>query len=232
MRQSRYKITGRQYQPDKDVDVESLQSKILKELYKEFSSVFQKSEDSSWTDINFLNKDNSAFFTFHDSDNPLMADCTRLTEQDKAEMNDFYLYVPWLMCLYVCELWRGKGRQKMIFNRIIELSEVTGEPFYAVADPFVLCKRKISNDIRPEFLSFHEHGHKRPDNWCEMVEKQVGRFQSYGLQNFVLPSAELTEPFQHWIYIPTTASNDHKKIIATLLLDSPIDCERQLSKAG
>ena len=228
----RYKVTGRRYQPDKDVPVEKLQSKILKELYKEFSSVFQKSEDSYGTDINFLNKDNSAFFTFHDSDNPLMADCTRLTEEDKVGMTDFYLYVPWLMCLYVAELWRGEGRQKMIFSRIIELSEVTGEPFYAVADPFVLCKRKISHDVRPDFVSFYEHGHKRPKNWCDLVKKQIRRFQSYGLQNFVLPSADLTEPFQHYVYVPSTASNDHKKIIATLLQDSPIQCEKQLSKAG
>jgi hypothetical protein len=227
-----YKVSGRRYQPDEGVPVDKLQSKILKELYKEFSSVFQRSKDSYGTDINFLNKDNSAFFTFHDSDNPLMADCTKLSEEDKAEMNDFYLYVPWLMCVYVCELWRGEGRQKMIFNRIIELSEVTGEPFYAVADPFVLNKRRISHDVRPAFVSFYEHGHKRSKDWCQLVEKQVDRFKSYGMKNFVLPTAELTEPFQHWIYIPSTASEDHKKVIATLLQDSPIECDKQLSKAG
>ena len=229
---SRYKVTGRRYQPDKDVPVENLQSKILKELYREFSSVFQRSEDSYGIDINFLNKDDSAFFTFHDSDNPLMADCTKLSEEDKAEMNDFYVYVPWLMCVYVCDLRRGEGKQKMIFNRIIELSEVTGEVWYAVADPYELNQRAISHDVRQPMVSFHDHGHKRPDNWCDLVKKQIKRFQSYGMKNFVLPTAELTEPFQHYVYIPSTASDDHKKIIATYLQDSPIDCEKQLGKAG
>ena len=227
-----YTISGRRYQADKDVPIDKLQSQILKELYKEFTSCYEGDEDSYGTEINFLNKDNSAFFVFHDSDLPLYADCTRLSEEDKATMSDFFVYVPWLMCIYVCELWRGEGRQKRIFNRIIELSEETGEPFYAVADPFVLKKRASSHDVRPPMISFYEHGHERPDNWCDLVKKQINRFQSYGMKNFVLPTASQTEPFQHYVYVPSTVSNDHKKIIATFIQDSPIDCARQLSKAG
>lgn len=155
-------------------------------------------------------------------------------EKDKTEMSNFFVYVPYLMCIYTCELQRGKGKQAEIFKKIIELSEATGEIFYTVADAFVLKKRKIDHDVRSPMVSFYEDGHKRPYDWCNLTRKQKNRFKSYGLQNFVLPSAEATEPWQHWIYIPSTASNDHKMIIRTLLHDSPmpIECEKQLSKAG
>jgi hypothetical protein len=229
---SRYKVTGRRYQPDENVCVEDLHSKILKELYSEYSSVFHREEGDTVGEINFLNKDDSLFFSFHDSENPLFADVTKLTNDDRESMSEFFLYVPWLMCVYTAEVFRGQGKQKMIFNRIIELSEQTGESFYAVADPFVLNRRNISSDVRSGFESFYRYGHKRPDNWCELVKKQIDRFQKYGLQNFVLHNAELTEPFQHYIYCPSTASEDHKKVIATLLQDSPIECDKQLSKAG
>lgn len=227
MMTSRYKFSGEEYSPDPDVEIGNQTSAIQKKLFAEFSSV--PARDDKPNEINYLTKDNACWFTFHDS-KPMYADATKLAQDDRESMSEFVVHVPWLMCVYVSELQREAGHQKKLFDIIKTYSETTGEPFYAVADPFVLNRRRFSLDVRSEFLSFYEFGHKRPEDWCDLTRKQINRFRSYGLQNFALPNSEHTAISQQWIYIPTTAKPDHTKIINTLLQEEDFDCQKSQSR--
>jgi hypothetical protein len=224
---SRYKFSGKEYRPDPDVDIDNHTSEIQRRLFAEFSSV--AAVDDTPDEIHYLTKDNAAWFTFHDS-KPMYADAIKLTKQDRQAMTEFVVNVPWLMCLYVAELKREEGHQERIFDIIKAHSEATAEPFYAVADPYDLNRRTLSFDVRSEFLSFWEDGHKRPESWCDLTRKQIERFKSYGLQNFALPNSGHTEISQQWIYVPTTAKPDDKKIISTLLQEEDFDCEKSRTR--
>ena len=216
-----YKFTGEEYHKDVDIVDEKIHSLIMKELVKEFTSVCDEKMNG---DIHFFNKDNSTFFTFHDSQMEMYADVSKISEAERKEMEEFVICTPWIMCMYTARHRRGQGNQRRIMERIIEISEETGECFHGVADPFRLNGGVLGYDVRDSFMSFIEHGHRRPDNWCELVKKQINRLKSYGFRNFELPDYSLTKPFQHFCYVPESANKDHKKIIQTLMKESPVEC--------
>ena len=215
-----YNFTGEKFQKDKDIKDENISSEIMKILVNEFTSVCDAGSD----DIHFLNEDNSTFFTFHDSRLDMKADVSKISEQEREEMSEFMIVTPWLMAIHTARHRRGQGKQKQIIERLIEISEETRECFHVVAEPFKLNGGTLGYDARDDLLSLINHHYRKPDDWCEQVKAQINRFRSYGFVNFELPEYSLTKSFQHYLYCPKSAKPDHKKIIQTLMKESPVEC--------
>ena len=201
--------------PDEDIDVSEIDSPILKILCFQYKSIF--SGDDNDFDIHFFDKQKRFFFTFTDSIVEIKGDITSVNRKDiKVNNGGFAFYAPILRAVYVCKSHRKYGLMSSLFNSLNDVSEETGQPYVSIADPFVLVDSPYEHSANEAFLKFMKTGHRRPDNWNVEVFKQCKRFEGYGLQNFVLPEYEYTQPFQHYIYVPDSAMDNNKLAIKSL----------------
>ena len=209
---------------DTDINLEHFSSKIMKRLVDEYDSIYGGSVDRAAPDIHFFTNSNKAWFTFHDSQNEVRVDITRLggTRECLSGMEEFMIFIPWLQAIYTCRNYRGQGIQSEIIKKIIDISEDTGEIWGAVADPFKPKAGVLGINAKDCFRAFHKHGYRRPDDWDSQVVAQCQRFKKYGMQNYELLDYSLTKPFQHWVYIPSTAKPDHRKIVESNLKVSEV----------
>ena len=206
----------KEIQIDEDIDIGRLFSDNLKLLCCKYDSIFVGSHDNV-DDIYFFDKSKRFFFTFTDGITSVYANMLNVTDEERMNTEgDLAFMSPILRAVYVLKGHRGKGLQSKLLQDLNSISEETGEPYIAIADPFKIKNSRYENCIKEAWRLFMTEGYERPHTWKKDVEIQCVQFGKNNLQRFVLDSYELTKPFQHYIYIPESANNGIKLTIKSI----------------
>ena len=212
--------------PDEDINVSKIFSMNLKILCFKYESLFFGSEENQYdSSVHFFDDRQRYFFSFTDAVCNLPGDPSALTKEEREEVDeDFYVFAPILQAIYCLKDWRGYGLQKEIIESLKEVSEETGECIVAVADPYIINDSCYEYNIKHALYYFMTNGYRRPDNWRDLVIRQCDSFLSYGFENFVLPNAEITKPFQQFVYLPASAPRGTKLAIRSLQRNKSLFC--------
>lgn len=210
--------------PDEDINVSEIFSMNLKILCFQYESLFFGDSDNQVeTSIQFFDERGRYFFSFTDSVCHIPGAVHNLTPEERGRVDlDFTVFAPILQAVYCLKDWRGYGLQKELFQSLKEVSDETGECFVAISDPYVIVDSCYENNIKEACFRFLSNGYVRPTYWKEAVIRQCDKFLEYGLENFPLPDAVFTKPFQHFIYIPDSAPDGTKLAIKSLQKDKSI----------
>lgn len=210
--------------PDEDINVSKIFSMNLKILCFQYESLFFGSEETQYDNsVHFLDKRKRYFFSFTDSVCNIPGNPAVLSKEERANIGeDFYVFAPILQAIYCLKDWRGYGLQKEIIESLKEVSDETGECIVAVADPYVINDSVYESNIKNALFRFMTNGYRRPYNWKDLVLRQCDSFLGYGFENFVLPNAQITKPFQQFVYLPETAPADTKLAIRSLQKDKSL----------
>jgi GNAT superfamily N-acetyltransferase len=202
---------------DEDVDLSRIESPILKMLYFQYDSIFSGDHDNN-DDIHFFDREGRYFFTFTDACCRVYADMNKLDESERASVStNLSFAAPVLRAIYVLKDFRSRGLQKELLDSIKELSEESGESFIAIADPFKIKNCPYEHTAKEAFSKLIHNGYTRPADWLTSVFRQCRRFRAAGLRNFVFRDARITRPFQHFIYLPESASRGDKIAVRSLM---------------
>lgn len=209
-------IDQKEIQIDEDIDISRLYSSNLKMLCCKYDSIFVGSHDNV-DDIYFFDKHKRFFFSFSDSTNSVYANMLHVTEEERLNTKgDIAFVCPVLRAIYVLKGYRGRGIQTELLQELNSISEETSEPYIAIADPFRIKNSRYENCTKRAWYLFMTEGYERPHTWKKDVKSQCARFGKNKLQRFVLDHYELTEPFQHYIYIPDSAEDGTKLAVKSI----------------
>lgn len=201
---------------DEDIDISRLFSDNLKVLCCKYDSLFVGSHDNV-DDIYFFDKYKRFFFTFTDGITPVYSNMLHVTDEEKNTVNgDLAFMSPILRAVYVLKGFRGQGLQTKLLQELNSVAEETAEPYIAIADPFRIVNSRYENCIKRAWYLFMKNGYERPHTWKKDVKSQCVQFGKNNLQRFVLDDYELTEPWQHFIYIPDSADDGTKLTIKSI----------------
>ena len=204
--------------PDEDLDVSKIFSMNLKILCFQYENMFFGTDETQHENsVHFFDERKRYFFSFTDAVCNIPGEPAYLTKEERSLVDeDFYVFAPILQAIYCLKDWRGYGLQKEIIDSLKDVSDETGEPIVAVADPFIINKSCYENNVQHALYRLMVNGYRRPSNWRESVIKQCDKFLDYGFENFVLPNAVITKPFQQFIYLPESAPAGTKLAIRSL----------------
>lgn len=200
---------------DEDINLENVDCDILRVLLTRYSSLLVGDTDYD-TDIYLY--DRRGFMTFDYGSQPLYPRIEKREDYDQFETEDMVPFVSLLRCIYTIPMFRKTGYQKSIFSELIELSEATGRGFTAHASPFRLNESRYEKSGLDAMLVMIEKGYSECRDFDLAKKKQRERFESYGLKNFWHQGSE-SESEDWFVYMPSSAPEDHKKTIGTLLRD-------------
>jgi GNAT superfamily N-acetyltransferase len=206
----------REIQIDDDIDISRLYSDNLKILCCKYDSIFLGNHDNV-DDIYFIDKQKRYFFTFTDGINSVYANMLHISEEERTNLKgDLAFMCPILRAVYVLKGFRGKGLQTQLLQELNSIAEETTEPYIAIADPFRIKDSRYENCIRKALYLFLKNGYERPHTWKKDVETQCVQFSKNNLQRFVLDNYELTQPFQHYIYLPESSDDGTKLTLKSI----------------
>jgi len=203
-------------QIDEDIDISRISSDNLKVLCCKYNSIFIGSHDNV-DDIHFFDKSKRFFFTFTDGIASVYANMLNVTDEERMNVNgDLAFMSPILRSVYVLKSYRRKGLQSKLLQELNSISEQTGEPYIAIADPFKIKNSRYEHCIEEAWRLFLTEGYERPHTWKKDVEIQCGQFGKNKLKRFVLDEYEITKPFQHFIYVPNSANDGIKLAVKSI----------------
>ncbi len=185
-----------------DVDLEDYGSELVKHIagYRRHTS-FGEADD----ELGLYFHDRKSFFHFDGLGIALYPDLEKTDKEVEA------IYCSCLRSVYVIQMFRKSGIQQQILKEVVDASEATGEPFYAVASPFVIKRSRYETSGEDALYKFMSQGIENPKEYDALAKVQSKRFEAAGMFNITLPYYELTKPFQHWLYIPSNCSEKEKE---------------------
>lgn len=201
MFQTRHAIT------DPDIDVDKIVSPALRHIIGFYDTICAAHNDQS--EIFFIDPYNKFFFS--------MLDCSmrfRIEETTSGYDGATAVLVPVIRAIYVTKFHRGKGIQERLIREIMGASHSTGTSLGIIADPFeIVTDGGYSlHNSREALLAFIQCGYRPADNYLYDLAIQRQRFMRLGFRNCRLLDAEVTAPFQHFLYVPDTAPEPVKRL--------------------
>jgi len=190
---------------DKDVDLNQIQSKLIKHCLTKYDSLYDKNDSSVY---NFL-FDDQLLFCLQDGF-PLIPDTS--VEGVTVDPDDELLFIPSVKAVYCCQDGRGEGRQAKLFDMLMSVSLDLACGFYVFTGPFEMkCQRKAIDSSRA-LITWITDGDIKPEDYEVRYEAQRKRFLSYGLNNATFEWAEITPRDGQMLYIPKTISDKQKTV--------------------
>lgn len=207
MFQSRYAYT------DPDIDVGLIRSKIIKEMIPNYDSYIAETGDSEITLIDgykqyFLRMLDSYSeyrlnsLDYHrpdedyDYDSPL---------QKRYRDNNHTVHLPTLRIIYVVPHHRGKGIQKRVLGELKEIADEVGESFALFTEPLILSGYGRETNAVECMAKLDQNNYEPPEDYNLQLWKQRNRMLAAGLTNVKYVNAQITKPYQSFVYINKNA---------------------------
>lgn len=184
---------------DPDIDLDKISSSIVYNLIGRYDSLL--GPENNQKEIIFIDPGKRFFFSVLDR---ICWFSLSSVPGDYAGATD--VLVPVIRAVYVSPVFRGRGLQEYILKDIISISEETGNSFAIYADPF-----EIKNDgrynlcrVNEAIAALVEFGYEPTEDYITDLIKQRNRFLGLGLKNCVYADAAVTQPYQHFLYVPSS----------------------------
>jgi len=172
---------------DEDIEPQRIRSRFLRELIGIYDT-YLVAEDP--LDLMLVDPAKKFFVT--------VSDKTILFRHKKHPEN--FVFLPYVRMIYVVRHHRGKGVQRGLLEEFKTISDDVGESFAICADPFVLNGTDREMDAHQAMVKLWNRGEQPTEHWLKDLEKQRQRFFSAGLHNIQFGNAQVTEPFQQFVY--------------------------------
>ena len=114
----------------------------------------------------------------------------------------------------------------MFLDYILSIAEEEAEPVAASVDPFAIHGENYGDSASSAFLKFLQDGISPTENWISDSVKQRDRFLKAGFKNVKYEEAQVTQPWQQFLYMPTTAPDSYQETVNRLELNYTVDLER------
>lgn len=215
MRNWRYATT------DEDIRPELIQSKVIKGLLGKYDAY-----SGGDGEIIFFDPYENFFFQMSDMSyqNTWEVNIGDYFNEDGTLKDDWHevsggVQMSVLRVVYITPHRRGQGRLRRIMEDLTSLSDETGESIGLFCDPFRISGYGRELTAYEAFLKFSENGYEQTEDWIKDLYYLRKKYMSYGFQNIVYDRAELTEGYQHFVYISANASEEERKILQALRVD-------------
>jgi len=120
---------------------------------------------------------------------------------------DRYCFLPYVRAIYVLRHHRRNGLQGRILEEMKDLSDDVGQSFSIVADPFDLTGVGREVTAHEAIRKFYTNDICPTEDYTNDLIKQRDRFLGAGLWNVRFDNAQITEPYQHFVY-PSRKENE------------------------
>ena len=225
---------GRQGKVDEDIDFYSIKSKIIRNLIGKLDSYY---EDGVYFFVDVQNRffcnmmDYGAYYEYQESYESMM----HRMENDIPPPEPCPSFLASIMkVFYIPPRHRGRGLQGMFLDYILSVSEEESEPVASFVDPFAINGENYGDNASTSFVKFLQDGISPTENWISDSVKQRDRFLKAGFKNVKYEEAQVTQPWQQFLYMPTTAPDSYQETVNRLELKYTVDLERlrQLEPGG
>ena len=204
---------ARRAEISEDIDINRIKSKFISEMVGVYDTYL-------WNDdpLDLILVDPYSKFFFVVTDLAIMF----MSKSDEGK----YCFLPYIRMIWVAKHQRGKGLQRTILDEMKDISDDVGESFAIVADPFLLTgngpevtaydaiRKLLENDICPT------------DNYQWDLVKQRERFIGAGFDNVEFGNAQISEPYQHFVYVSKKESPSNKCIFEENTLNYIVNTEK------
>lgn len=205
---------------DPDINVEGLRSCIVREMIGSYDSY---AGESASDEIFFIDPYQRFFFSMLDSHCEFRADIGDYIDKETGELDKEYysigtasIELPVFRVIYTLRHHRGKGIQQRILEEVKEVSDACGESFAIFADPFIISGFGREVTASEALMKFVRNGYEPTPEWADDLYKQRRRFLATGFNNVKYPQAQLTQPYQHFVYISRNAAPEERKLLESL----------------
>jgi GNAT superfamily N-acetyltransferase len=180
-------------------------------------------EDSRSEEIFFVDPYQKFFFSMLDSSCEFQLDIADYIDDETGELNEEYFSIERttvemfvFRVIYTVPHHRGKGIQRRILEEIKGVADDCGESFAIFADPFRISGFGRETTASEALVKFTQNGYEPTDNWTDSLYKQRKRFLELGFFNTKYAHAEVTKPYQHFVYISENAPPEERKLLQSL----------------
>ena len=127
--------------------------------------------------------------------------------------SDNYVALPYVRMIHVVSHQRRRGLQGRILEELKGIADDVGESFSIVADPFVLGGDERELNAYQCIAKLEQNGEEQPDNYTQALVSQTKRFKSAGLTNVKFSNAQITEPYQQFVYVSKNEDPARREIL-------------------
>lgn len=209
MRNWRYAHTDEQIRP------ELINSPILKGLLGNYDAY-----DAGDGEIVFFDVYQNFFFQVTDSSySSAWGVSSELFTDEDGEIDENYwnylgrVEMPILRVLYITKHRRRQGRFGRIMEDLTSLSDETGQSIGLFCDPYRISGYGRELTAYEAYAKFVENGYEKTDDWIKDVYELRKKYMSYGFQNLFYDKAQVTEGYQHFVYISENAPAEERKLL-------------------
>ena len=212
IRQWRYAQTSEQIKP------ELINSPILRGLLGNYDAY-----DAGDGEIVFFDVYQNFFFQVIDSSysSAWGVSSELFTDADGEIDENYFNYLgsvemPILRVLYITKHRRRAGRFGRIMKDLTSLSDETGQSIGLFCDSFKISGHGRELTAYEAYEKFKDYGYEKTDDWIKDVYELRKKYMSYGFQNLFYDKAQVTEGYQHFVYISENAPAEERKLLEAM----------------
>ena len=219
---------------DEDVDVNAIQSKIIRSLVGKLDTYY---EDGVYYFVDVQNRffcnfiDLGAYYDYQETYEETMYRLENGISPPES-LPSFWASV--MQVFYVPPRNRGRHLQSMFLDYVLSVADEQCEPLAAFIDPFTIREESFADTANTAFLKYIENGIDTTENWLTDSVKQRNRFFKAGFRNIRYGDAVKTQWWQQYLYMPKTAADKYQQTVDKLEVNYEVDMEklRQLEANG
>ena len=204
---------------DPDIDINLIKSPLIKEMITQYDSYIKEVGDWEFTMIDGYKR---YFLRMLDSYSEFSLDLADYLPEveDEAEASDWLesesyrrynaanhtAYLPTLQIIYVCPHHRGKGIQAAALKQLKEIADDVGESFSLFCEPLILSGYGRESNAVECMAKLDQNNYERPQDFNQQLYKQRNRMLKAGLRNIKFNKAQITMPWQSFVYVNKKAT--------------------------
>lgn len=214
---------------DPDIDINLIKSPLIREMITQYDSYIERPGDTEFTMIDgykryFLRMlDSYAKYDLNMVDfMPKNATQEEANEWwsnggfDRYREVSHTVYLPTLRIIYVCPHHRQKGIQAKALELLKEIADEVGESFSLFTEPLVLSGYGRETNAVECMIKLDQNNYERPEDFNYQLWKQRNRMLKAGLTNVRYSGAQVTEPYQSFVYINKQATEEEVNLFKAL----------------
>tara|TARA_Y100000361_G_C11159406_1_gene346214 strand:+ start:107 stop:739 length:633 start_codon:yes stop_codon:yes gene_type:complete len=193
-------FSSRRAEISDDIDIHRIKSTFLSELVGTYDTYLWGEEP---LDIVLVDPYSKFFFVVSD-----------LAILFSSEFDsDKYCFLPYVRMIWVARHQRSRGLQRRILEEMKEVSDDVGQSFAVVADPFELTGTGREVTAYDGIRKLFENDISPTQNYMWDLVKQRERFINAGLYNVKFGNAQISEPYQHFVYVSKRETEENISIL-------------------
>ena len=207
---------------DPDINVDLIRSRLIKKMLGQYDTYTTTEGDP---EITFMDPYQRFFFAILDCQAEYKLDIMDYIgeeyEYDSELMrhyreNDTSITLPTFRIFWTVPHHRGKGIQRKVLDEIKKASDEVKESFCIYADPFKLSGLGRETNAWEGLQKLEENGYEPTDNYGHDLYKQRKRFLDLGFWNCKYADAQITQPYQQFVYVNQNAPEEEVKLFLQL----------------